>query len=72
MWGLFKKFYQFRFVEKQPFVIMDIPLLFESGFFKYILYPIIVVSIHDESIIIKRLMERNKFTEDQAISRIRA
>jgi dephospho-CoA kinase len=52
MWGLFKRFYTLKIKEKAPFVIMDIPLLFESGFFQYILYPIILVSTPDETAVV--------------------
>lgn len=51
-------------------VIMDIPLLFESKLQHYV-EKIIVVTV-TEDVQLKRLMERNQFSEEEALSRIRS
>lgn len=49
-------------------IIMDIPLLFESKL-EHFVEKIIVVSVNKE-VQLKRLMERNSFTEEEANARI--
>ena len=49
---------------------MDIPLLFESKLQHYV-EKIIVVTV-TEDVQLKRLMERNQFSEEEALSRIRS
>lgn len=51
-------------------VIMDIPLLFESRLQHYV-EKILVVSVTEE-IQLKRLMERNELSEEEALARIRS
>lgn len=51
-------------------VIMDIPLLFESKLQHYV-EKIIVVTV-TEDVQLKRLMVRNQFSEEEALSRIRS
>lgn len=49
-------------------VVMDIPLLFESKL-QHFVEKILVVTV-DEDVQLKRLMERNNFTEEEAKARI--
>lgn len=49
-------------------VVMDIPLLFESKL-QHFVEKILVVTV-DENVQLKRLMERNNFSEDEAMARI--
>lgn len=51
-------------------VVLDVPLLFESGLFK-VTDPIVVVWV-PRDVQIRRLIERDAITEAQAISRINA
>lgn len=51
-------------------VIMDIPLLFESKL-QHFVEKIMVVTV-DEDVQLKRLMERNGFTEQEAMARIKS
>lgn len=51
-----------------PHVVMDIPLLFESGLQSYV-EKIVVVSVSEENQL-KRLMSRNDLTEQEARARI--
>lgn len=51
-------------------VIMDIPLLFESKL-QHFVDKIIVVTV-TEDVQLNRLMERNQFSEEEAMSRIRS
>lgn len=51
-------------------VIMDIPLLFESRLQHYV-EKILVISVTEE-IQLKRLMERNELSEEEALARIRS
>ena len=52
------------------FVVLDIPLLFESKL-KHFVDKIIVVYV-DEEIQLQRLMARNDYTEEEALQRIRS
>ncbi|KAI9558256.1 hypothetical protein GHT06_015009 [Daphnia sinensis] len=51
------------------FVVLDIPLLFETGTLLPFLHKIITVSC-DERIQVQRLMERNAYNEEEAKQRI--
>lgn len=51
-------------------VVLDIPLLFESNL-EYTADKILVVYANEENQL-KRLMERNQFTEEEALQRIRS
>ena len=54
--------------ENNDIIVIIVPLMFESGFNKYVDY---VLSIGiDESIQIERLMKRNGYTKDEALNRI--
>ncbi len=57
-----------QYMKSNELVILDIPLLFESGITHFV-EKIIVVYV-DEEIQKKRLMERNHFTEEEAKVRI--
>ncbi|KXZ13668.1 dephospho-CoA kinase [Bacillus nakamurai] len=52
----------------EPFVVLDIPLLYESEL-EYLVDKVIVVTVTKETQL-KRLMERNSLTEEEALSRI--
>lgn len=54
--------------DRHPHVVMDIPLLFESGLQSYV-ENILVVSVSEENQL-KRLMARNDLTEQEARARI--
>ena len=51
-------------------VILDVPLLFESGMHKST--PEIIVVYVSEQIQLERLMQRNHFSKEDALARIRA
>ena len=53
---------------KERFVVLDIPLLYESGL-DYLVGKVLVVTVPAD-IQLKRLMERNSLTEEEAMSRI--
>ncbi|QBG57362.1 dephospho-CoA kinase [Bacillus amyloliquefaciens] len=53
---------------KEQFVVLDIPLLYESGL-DYLVGKVLVVTVPAD-IQLKRLMERNALTEEEAMSRI--
>ena len=72
MWALLKKLWHMRYTEGQDLIVMDIPLLFEAGIFKYLMFPIICVAVPDEKISMQRLMNRNGLTQKQAAQRIAA
>ncbi|MFN2747677.1 MULTISPECIES: dephospho-CoA kinase [Bacillus] len=54
----------------EQFVVLDIPLLYESGL-EHLTDKVIVVWVPKE-LQLKRLMKRNKFNEKEALSRIQA
>lgn len=55
---------------REAFVVLDIPLLFESKL-ESLVDKIIVVSVTKE-LQLERLMKRNQLTEEEAVSRIRS
>lgn len=66
IWRIIKLFFK-----GYQFVILDIPLLFESGsMLPYIEYTLVVNSTEDQQI--ERLTSRNEFTKEEALVRIRA
>ncbi|XP_068215594.1 dephospho-CoA kinase [Palaemon carinicauda] len=60
-----------HFLRGEQFVVLDLPLLYESNRVSSYLYKTIVVSCDDE-LQLERLLERNQFTEKEAIARIEA
>jgi len=65
-WALLK-----YFVKGEKFVILDLPLLYESGVSLFLLKDVIVVYC-DRDTQLQRLMERNNFTQSDAELRINA
>lgn len=55
---------------REAFVVLDIPLLFESKL-ESLVDKIIVVSV-TKDLQLERLMKRNQLTEEEAVSRIRS
>ncbi|XP_064098003.1 dephospho-CoA kinase-like [Macrobrachium nipponense] len=60
-----------HFLRGEQFVILDLPLLYESNKVSNYLYKTIVVSCDDE-MQLERLLERNQYSEKEAIARIEA
>lgn len=58
------------FERGEKVVFMDVPLLFESKLTKTVDVSLLVYV--DDEVQLKRLMERNNFTEEEAIARIRS
>ncbi|KAL2725359.1 dephospho-CoA kinase domain-containing protein [Vespula squamosa] len=65
-WQTFK-----YFIQGHPFIVLELPLLFESGHMLNYLHKIIVVTC-EEDLQLQRLMERTGFTEAKAKIRIEA
>ncbi|XP_037800029.1 dephospho-CoA kinase-like [Penaeus monodon] len=62
----------FKYLLKgEQFVVLDLPLLYESNKVTSYLYKTIVVACEDE-IQLERLLTRNQYTEKEAIARIEA
>ena len=59
-------------MNKRPLVVLDAPLLFETRILEYFCYPNIVVYCDNTSEQLKRLMERNFLTEEEAMRKISA
>ena len=54
----------------EPVIVLDVPLLFESGFHTLCDYTVVVYT--DEETQLKRLMKRNNLTQEEAMKRINA
>lgn len=56
----------------ETYVVLDMPLLFETKIFAYICHPIVVIYVDDKELQIKRLIERSngEMTREDAIKRI--
>lgn len=59
------------FLTGEKFVILDLPLLYESGAALFLMKEVIVVYC-DQTTQLKRLMERNNFTQSDAEQRVNA
>lgn len=59
-----------KLFERRALVVLDAPLLFETKILEYFCYPIIVVYCEDGQKQLKRLMERNTLTEEEAMRKI--
>ena len=59
-----------RVIKRSSKVILDAPLLFESKILEHLCAPIICVYVEDEELQIKRFMERNNFTKEEAQKRM--
>jgi dephospho-CoA kinase len=55
---------------KKTLVVLDAPLLFESKYLPYLCYPIITVYVTDETLQVKRIIERDRMTIEEAKRRI--
>lgn len=67
---IIKEVWRMKFVEKCPMLVLDAPLLFETKILEYFCFPIIVVYIEDRQTQVKRLMDRNSLTEDDAVKKM--
>ncbi|XP_032674055.1 dephospho-CoA kinase [Odontomachus brunneus] len=71
---IYKKIYWQVFqylIQGHPFIVLDLPLLFETGHMLDFLHKIIVVTC-EEDLQLQRLMERSGFTEAKAKIRVAA
>lgn len=72
IWEILKQMYKIFIFKKSVIAILDAPVLFETVFFKYICFPIVVVYVPEEEIIIQRIMKRNpEMSEEEIRTRIR-
>ncbi|CAD8204465.1 unnamed protein product [Paramecium pentaurelia] len=65
-----KSIWKICFVQKDQYVVIDAPLLFESKVLEYFCFPIITVVVTSQEEIIKRVKERSGLTEEQILQRI--
>ena len=69
--SILKSIIRLRLLQREPLVVLDAPLLFETRILEYICHPILVVSIDQEAKQCKRLMDRNKgLTKKEAMAKI--
>ncbi|KAL9644946.1 hypothetical protein ABK040_004440 [Willaertia magna] len=64
-------YYQSLFRKKQTICFVELPLLFETKIFKYIVSTIVCISTSSDNQL-RWLMERNNFSEEEALQRIKA
>ena len=69
---IIKELFKLKVIKKQPMVVLDAPLLFETRILEYFCYPNIVVYCDNTSEQLKRLMSRNSLTEEEAMRKISA
>ncbi|XP_062508119.1 dephospho-CoA kinase domain-containing protein-like [Corticium candelabrum] len=60
-----------NFIKGEHLVILDVPLLYESGKLVHLTHRIVVVACSPE-VQLQRLMQRNGLTKDEAIKRVNA
>ncbi|CAK92334.1 unnamed protein product (macronuclear) [Paramecium tetraurelia] len=65
-----KSIWKICFVQKDQYVVIDAPLLFESKVLEYFCFPIITIVVTSQEEIIKRVKERSGLTEEQILQRI--
>ena len=61
-----------RTCARKRFVVLDAPLLFESKILEHFCYPIVVIAVLDEELLLKRLMDRDQSSREDAERRIKA
>lgn len=69
--GILKHLYR-HFRNRESLVILDAPLLFETGVLPWICYPIITVFISNEDTQLKRICARDNCTKEDANARIKS
>ena len=69
---IIKEIIRLKFKVKNPLVVLDAPLLYEAKILEWFCYPILVVYTEDGRTQLKRLMERNKLSEEEALKKINA
>ena len=47
-------------------MVLDAPLLFESKILEHFCYPIVVIAVLDEELLLKRLMDRDQSSREDA------
>ncbi len=67
---IFLSLFKLKCRQKRPLVVLDAPLLFETKILEYFCYPILVVSCDDSAKQLRRLMERNGLSEEEAVRRV--
>lgn len=71
IWEILKLMYKIFILKKNVVAILDAPVLFETMVFKYFCFPIIVIYVPDEEIILQRLKKRNpEMSEEEIKTRI--
>ena len=71
-WEIVKEFCYLRFKRKEPLIVLDAPLLFETKMFEYVCFPIMVVHVDDHELLLRRLMNRDKIDREEAERKVRA
>ncbi|CAD8201272.1 unnamed protein product [Paramecium pentaurelia] len=65
-----KSIWKICFIQKDQYVVIDAPLLFESKVLEYFCFPIITVVVTSQEEIIKRVKERSGLSQEQILHRI--
>eukprot|EP00669_Euglena_mutabilis_P005310 TRINITY_DN16738_c0_g1_i1.p1 TRINITY_DN16738_c0_g1~~TRINITY_DN16738_c0_g1_i1.p1 ORF type:complete len:242 (-),score=49.89 TRINITY_DN16738_c0_g1_i1:88-813(-) len=63
-------FYE-MFIARSNVVILDAPLLYETGYLRFLVIGVVVVAVNPE-IQLQRLISRNGYSEEEAMNRIRS
>ncbi len=73
-WELVKEVFYRKFINHEKYVVIDMPLLFETKVFAYICFPIVLVYLDNKEVQIRRLMDRKNgtLTREEVITRIDA
>ena len=50
-WKMFTEFLRLKFTEKKGWIILDVPLLYETKVLEWVCYPIIVVNVSDQDVV---------------------
>lgn len=70
-WGIFKSiFARIREIfsdSSNAYAVLDAPLLYETGILEWICYPVVVMYIGDKDLWLKRLMDRDHCTKEEAL-----
>lgn len=66
---IIKQVFVYSCYQKEP-IVLDAPILFETGYLRWLCFPIIVVYVADESKQIKRVMKRDGLKEEEVAARM--
>lgn len=71
-WEALKQIFVAKILKNERLVVLETALLFETPFLSHLFFPIICVYVDDSNVLMKRLIERDQISENEAWKKIKA